>query len=164
MFRLPGPVCIESRDWFEIDDGTLVRHFSPYPGVIGQVPAAEVEDVSAPKILVAEDVLKIAPAAGDRAATIASALNRATTDAGISTRIGADQSTEVRIGSPNGPLLLTGPTTQAIGHTAKADGTLEYTVGGTPVSISSGALAGKAQALSGLAAASSDDYAVALQE
>ncbi len=88
MFRLPGPVCIESRDWFEIDDGTLARHFSPYPGVIGQAPTAVAEDGNAPKILVAEDVLKIAPAAGDRAATIASALNKATTDAGISTRIG----------------------------------------------------------------------------
>lgn len=88
MFRLPGPVCTLSRDWFEIDDGTLARHFSPFPGVIGQAATPVVEDVNAPKVLVAEDVLKIAPAAGEKAATLASALNQATADAGISTRIG----------------------------------------------------------------------------
>jgi len=66
----------------------MARYFSPCPGVIGQDSAPAAEDVSVPKTLVAEDVLKIAPGAGDDAATIASALNKATTDAGITTRIG----------------------------------------------------------------------------
>jgi predicted chitinase len=88
MFRLPGPVCTISRDWFEIDDGTMTRHFSPIPGVIGRDGESVGEDTDAPKILTAEDILKIAPTAGQNAATMASALNRATTDAGITSRIG----------------------------------------------------------------------------
>ena len=89
MFRLPGTVCTVSRDWFEIEDGTLARHFSPLPGVVGGQASSVEDDVSVPKILTAVDVLKIAPSVGEKtAATIASALNKATKDAGISTRIG----------------------------------------------------------------------------
>ena len=36
MFRLPGPVCIIGRNWFEIDDGTLARMATPAPGCIGK--------------------------------------------------------------------------------------------------------------------------------
>jgi len=61
MFRLPGPICSLSRGAFGIDDGTLARHFSPLPGVIGQDATPVVEDVNAPKVLIAENVLKIAP-------------------------------------------------------------------------------------------------------
>jgi predicted chitinase len=89
MFRYPGPVCSIRNDWYnDIDDGTLARHLSPYPGIIGQSDGSIAEDVNAPKTLTSEDILKIAPGAADKAATIASALNRATADAGITTRIG----------------------------------------------------------------------------
>jgi predicted chitinase len=76
-----------TQDWDGLEDGTLCRDFSPYPGIIGQSGAIP-EDVNAPKILSADDILKIAPKAGSQAATIAAALNKATTDAGITTRIG----------------------------------------------------------------------------
>ena len=88
MYRFRGPICELTRDLIDIDDGTLARYSSPLPGVIGCAPTVFLEDWDAPTILVAEDILAIAPKAGSNAADIATALNKATTDASITTRIG----------------------------------------------------------------------------
>lgn len=88
MFRFPGPICEINRDLIAIDDGTLPRNFTPMPGTVGQDPSVFLEDLKVPKTLVAEDILAIAPTAGNKAADVAAALNKATIEAGITTRIG----------------------------------------------------------------------------
>jgi predicted chitinase len=88
MYRLPGPMCTVHGDWPEIDEGTLARQYSPLPGILGREPVCREDDTSRPKTLTAEDILKIAPTAGQNAGILAVALNQATSDAGITTRIG----------------------------------------------------------------------------
>lgn len=67
--------------------------------------------------------------------------------ADISTTIGTDQSVEVRIGGSGGPLLVQGGTASTMGLTDVGDGTVSFTLGTAPVTLQSGELAGKAQAL-----------------
>ena len=75
--------------------------------------------------------------------------------AGISTRLGSNHSVEIRIGGATGPLLLSGSEGHSLEQSTNPDGTIGFSVGGNAVSITSGALAGKAQALTAVAAASS---------
>lgn len=76
-----------------------------------------------------------------------SLLEQISAQVGIHTAIGADQSVSVRLGDSTGPLLVSAGTTQAFAMTTAADGTIGFTLGGTAVSVTSGSLAGKAQAL-----------------
>ncbi len=63
----------------------------------------------------------------------------------------ANGTVEVRLGGTGGAVLVGVGTSQPLGMTTAADGTVSYTLGGGPVSVSGGALAGHAQALGTLA-------------
>lgn len=76
-----------------------------------------------------------------------SLLEQISGQAGISTTVGPDQSVTVRLGDANGPMLVSGGTTQTLAMTTVADGTISFTVGGSAVTISAGTLAGQAQGL-----------------
>ncbi|MDF2639216.1 MAG: flagellar hook-associated protein 1 FlgK, partial [Novosphingobium lindaniclasticum] len=69
----------------------------------------------------------------------------------ISTTFSADGSVQVRIGGPGGPSLLNGGSAATLAMTVEADGTIAFTLGGAAATLSSGALAGKGQALTELA-------------
>lgn len=65
----------------------------------------------------------------------------------IATSIAADQTVEVRIGGASGPLLVSGGTPSSLAMTTMGDGTITFTLGAAPVTISGGGLAGRALAL-----------------
>lgn len=65
----------------------------------------------------------------------------------VSTTIGADQTVQVRIGGPTGGLLVSGGAASPLAMTTAATGTIAFTLGGSPVAPTGGALAGKALAL-----------------
>lgn len=69
---------------------------------------------------------------------------------GISTSFGTNGVVSVKLGNASGPALVTGGTPATFSMSAAADGTLSFAVDGTAVTLSSGALAGKNQALSEL--------------
>lgn len=76
-------------------------------------------------------------------------LGRMSAYADISTSFAPDQTVEVRIGNSTAP-LVSGGTTTALAMTTAADGTISFTQGTTPVTLSSGKLAGQGQALTAL--------------
>jgi len=82
----------------------------------------------------------------------------------VSTTINADRTVDVRMGGTAGPLLVSAGNTAAFAMDTAADGTISFTLGGNPVALSAGSLAGKAQALVSLrgTADSLDDLANAL--
>ncbi len=65
----------------------------------------------------------------------------------VSTTINADQTVDVRMGGSAGPLLVSAGGTASLAMDTAADGTISFTLGGDPVALSAGSLAGKAQAL-----------------
>lgn len=65
----------------------------------------------------------------------------------LSTTIGANQTVEVRLGGSGGPQLVSGGTVNPFAMTTAGDGTISFTLSGNPVTVSSGSLAGRAQAL-----------------
>ncbi|KQM14817.1 flagellar hook-associated protein FlgK [Novosphingobium sp. Leaf2] len=67
--------------------------------------------------------------------------------ADITTTINPDKTVTVTLGGPTGATLVSGATTQALAMGTAADGTLSFTVNTQPVTLGSGAIAGKAQAL-----------------
>lgn len=67
--------------------------------------------------------------------------------ADVSATIAADQTAEVRLGGSAGPLLVSGVTPSLLAMAAAADGTISFTLGGSPLTPGAGSLAGKAQAL-----------------
>lgn len=69
----------------------------------------------------------------------------------ISTAFAADGSVQVRIGGSGGPSLVNGGNAATLAMTVDADGTIAFTLGGAAATLSSGALAGKGQALTELA-------------
>lgn len=83
---------------------------------------------------------------------------------GISTSFGPGGTVAVTLGSSTGPALVSGSTTAALAMQTAADGTIGFTLDGAAVSIASGALAGKSQALTELAGTRSqlDDVAATL--
>lgn len=70
----------------------------------------------------------------------------------ISTTFASDGSVQVRIGGAGGPSLVSGGSAAPLAMATAADGTISFTLGGTAATLSSGALAGKGQALTELAA------------
>ena len=75
----------------------------------------------------------------------------------VSTTINSDSTVELRIGGASGPLMVQGGSAGTLGMTTASDGTITFAVSGvtaSPVaaSLTGGSLAGKAQALTKLAA------------
>lgn len=86
--RIPGPLC-QVRNWYDIDDGTMVRQMSPLPGsldFIGKQPNAQSNDELL--VLTGEILLKIVPKVGVQADVVASSLNQAIKEANVTTRTG----------------------------------------------------------------------------
>lgn len=79
-----------------------------------------------------------------------SLLQQLSENIGISTSFGTNGVVSVKLGNASGPSLVTGGTPATFSMSAAADGTLSFAVDGTAVTLSSGALAGKNQALSEL--------------
>lgn len=71
--------------------------------------------------------------------------------ADITTTFNSDKTVSVLLGGPSGAALVSGGTAGTLAMTTASDGTLSFTVGTAAVSLSSGAIAGKNQALVQLA-------------
>lgn len=67
--------------------------------------------------------------------------------ADLSVTVNADYTVEVRLGSGSAAPLVQGGTVSPLSSTVAADGTLSFSLGGSPVTLSGGDLAGHAQAL-----------------
>lgn len=78
-------------------------------------------------------------------------LERMSEFADVSTTIAADHTVEVRLGGSAGPAIVTGNSAASLAMTTAANGTITFAVSASAVSLSGGALAGKAQALIKLA-------------
>lgn len=68
----------------------------------------------------------------------------------VSTTIAADNTVEVRLGSSTGPQLITGGSAAPLAMQTAANGTIGFTLGTSPVTLTGGSLAGRAQALTTL--------------
>ncbi len=80
-----------------------------------------------------------------------SLLQQLSTYVDVSATISRDETVEVRLGGSSGQQLVMGGTATPFAMTSAADGTISFTLGGSPVSPAAGSLAGKAQALTKLA-------------
>lgn len=69
----------------------------------------------------------------------------------ISTTFATDGTVAVKLGGSTGPDLVTGGTAAAMGMTTATDGTVSYTVGTAPLTLSGGSLAGNQLGLTKLA-------------
>ena len=69
----------------------------------------------------------------------------------VNTTFNTDQTVTVRLGGAAGPEIVNGGTTAAFAMTTAADGTISFTLDGTPISPAGGTLTGKSQALTKLA-------------
>lgn len=67
--------------------------------------------------------------------------------ADVTTSFAPDRTVEVRLGGVGGPLLVSGGTVSALSMATAGDGTISFTLSGSPVAPGAGSLAGKAQAL-----------------
>lgn len=65
----------------------------------------------------------------------------------ISTSIGTGGVVSVTLGDASGPSIVSGGTSSTLAMTSASDGTVSFTLDGNPATISSGGLAGRAQAL-----------------
>lgn len=84
--------------------------------------------------------------------------------ADITTTINPDRTVSVMLGGPTGSALVSGASASTLAMSTAADGTLAFTVNSQPVTLGSGAIAGKAQALVELrdARAELDDIAASV--
>lgn len=71
----------------------------------------------------------------------------------LNVTISTDHTVEVRLGGASGPQLVMGGTASTFSMATVADGTMTFAVGGDAVSVTSGSLAGRNQALGKLAEA-----------
>ena len=69
----------------------------------------------------------------------------------VYTTFSSDQTVEVRIGGASGQQLVSGGTASTLAMATAADGTISFTLGGNPATLTGGTLTGKAQALAKLA-------------
>lgn len=74
-------------------------------------------------------------------------LQQMSAQADITTTINPDKTVSVMLGGPTGSALVSGATANSLSMTTAANGTLSFAVNSQPVTLSGGALAGKAQAL-----------------
>jgi flagellar hook-associated protein 1 len=68
----------------------------------------------------------------------------------ISTSFTSSGMVEVRLGSGTGPVMISGGTAGTLAAVPQADGTLDFTLDGTAVTVAGGGIGGKAQALDAL--------------
>ncbi|PNU02675.1 flagellar hook-associated protein FlgK [Novosphingobium guangzhouense] len=80
-------------------------------------------------------------------------LQKLSGQADITTTINPDKTVSVMLGGPTGSALVSGAAANTLAMTTTAGGTLNFTVNSQAVTLSSGAIAGKAQALVELAGA-----------
>ncbi len=80
-----------------------------------------------------------------------SLLERMSEYSDVSTSFAANGTVEVRLGGASGPQLVSGGTATPLAMATAADGTISFTLGGGPVTLTAGSLTGKAQALVKLA-------------
>lgn len=78
-------------------------------------------------------------------------LEKLSGQASITATINADRTVDVRLGDASGPALVAGGAAGTLAMTTAANGTIGFTLGGSAVSLTGGALAGKALALDKLA-------------
>ena len=78
-------------------------------------------------------------------------LGRLSSYAGMGAQFDAVGRATVRLGGNSGPLLVDGAQWTPLAHTVQPAGTLDFTLGGTQVTLASGSLAGTAQGLAQLA-------------
>lgn len=69
----------------------------------------------------------------------------------VSTTINANQTVEVRLGGSAGPQLVAGGISGTVAMATAGDGTISFTLDGTPIAPTGGSLAGKALALAKVA-------------
>jgi len=82
-----------------------------------------------------------------------SLLQQLSDHADITTTINADKSVSVTLGGPTGTSLVSGAAAKTLSMASAANGTVSFSVNSQTVTLSSGAVAGKAQALVELAGA-----------
>lgn len=90
-------------------------------------------------------------------------LSKLAEQVGISVSYAANGAANVRIGDASGPLLVDGAVTGSFAMSANADGTVAFTMGGSNAAPASGALAGKALALTATRDLGTELDALALQ-
>lgn len=90
-------------------------------------------------------------------------LGRLAQSTGITVEHGQRGTVNVRLGDGSGPYLVSGTTAAALDAQAQPDGTLAFTLGGAPVAMAGGALAGQAQALAAQRDARGELDALAVQ-
>jgi len=90
-----------------------------------------------------------------------SLLQRLSGQIDVTASFNPDKTVDLRVGSATGPQLLAGQSAGTLAMTAANDGTIAFTLDGAAVTPSSGALAGKGQALQQLAATRGQIDAVA---
>lgn len=78
-------------------------------------------------------------------------LEKLSGQASITATINADRTVDVRLGDASGPALVAGGAAGTLAMTTAANGTIGFTLGGSAVALTGGALAGKALALDKLA-------------
>lgn len=78
-------------------------------------------------------------------------LEKLSGQASITATINADRTVDVRLGDASGPALVAGGAAGTLAMTTAANGSIGFTLGGSAVSLTGGALAGKALALDKLA-------------
>ena len=146
------------------DARTMVRTFniaSQSLASVGEGLRFEARDGTAQINLLAGELARVnlrlaraSDATSDQSALLDSRdnlLQRLSGFADISTTFSADDTVQVRLGGSAGPQLVLGGTATSLAMTTAADGTISFTLGAAPASLSGGALAGKAQALVALA-------------
>lgn len=78
-------------------------------------------------------------------------LEKLSGQASITATINADRTVDVRLGDASGPALVAGGAAGTLAMTTAANGSIGFTLGGSAVALTGGALAGKALALDKLA-------------
>ena len=147
------------------DARTLVRTFNLAAGsldAVGETLRFEASDGTTQVNLLAGELARVnlrltraGEATSDQSALLDqrdALLERLSTFADVATTFAADQTVQVRLGGGGGPFLVSGGTTQPFAMTTAGDGTIGFTLGGGPVTLSAGSLTGRAQALTTLAA------------
>ncbi len=76
-----------------------------------------------------------------------SLLEKLSAFADVTTTFAPDRTVEVRLGGSGGPSLVQGGTVSPLAMATAGDGTLSFTLGGSPVAPGAGSLAGQSQAL-----------------
>ncbi|MFA7595734.1 MAG: flagellar hook-associated protein FlgK [Novosphingobium sp.] len=139
---------------------TLARSFNLAAGALDSVrdglqfnAAASVNDVNVYAEELARINLRLARAqngSSDQSSLLDQRdlmLQKLSEHADISVTIASDYTVEIRLGSGGAVPLVQGGTAAQLASTTAADGTLSFSVGGSPVTLSGGDLAGAAQAL-----------------